>query len=212
MDYLIVLFKNKKRKKIIKKFKLLENAKSFYKKKLEESNKIVFEKKFENAEICEYELALISPKDSNFESLYIKDHLGRQIKVDIDGDLKILQIEPYKISEKLYDVSEESKISFGQFEKNYLNKKTIKMLSKLNNKIVLQDEDKINLFSLKNEIESERFLNCLRDYLIETKNFNYIIVSETSKPQKKYLYKILDESGISKKILYRNSTTFKPRK
>jgi hypothetical protein len=85
-------------------------------------------------------------------------------------------------------------------------------LSKLNNKIVLQDEDKINLFSLKNEIESERFLNCLRDYLIETKNFNYIIVSETSKPQKKYLYKILDESGISKKILYRNSTTFKPRK
>ena len=85
------------------------------------------------------------------------------------------------------------------------------MISRLNNKIVLQNDDKVKLFSLKDENESRRFLNNLNDYLIDIGRLDSIIVTETSQSQKKYLYQILSDMGISKQKLYRRSTTFKPR-
>ena len=69
-----------------------------------------------------------------------------------------------------------------------------------------------NLFSFKNESESHRFLNSLNLYMIDNGRMDCLIVSETSKAQKKYLYEILSEMGIDKKLLYRTSTTFKERK
>jgi hypothetical protein len=76
---------------------------------------------------------------------------------------------------------------------------------------VVQEDNKVNLFSLKNENESRRFLNSLNDFFIDNSITNSIVVVETSKPQKKYLYTILEDLGIEKKLLYRTSTTFKPR-
>jgi len=58
MKYLIVLFKNKERKKIIKKFKTFENAKKFYDKMIKE-NTIVFNKEVENGKDCFFELGLM---------------------------------------------------------------------------------------------------------------------------------------------------------
>ena len=74
MDYLIVLFKNKKRKKIINKFKTLERAKLFYNQKIKESKLVYFDKKVENANQCDYELGIVCKKDGNFEIYYIKDN------------------------------------------------------------------------------------------------------------------------------------------
>ena len=48
--------------------------------------------------------------------------------------------------------------------------------------------------------------------MIDNGRMDCLIVSETSKAQKKYLYEILSEMGIDKKLLYRTSTTFKERK
>ena len=45
MNYLIVLFKNKERKKIIKKFKTLNRAKDHYD-SLIKSNNVIFDRKF----------------------------------------------------------------------------------------------------------------------------------------------------------------------
>ena len=64
---------------------------------------------------------------------------------------------------------------------------------------------------VKNENESKRFLDVLNEFLKDKSIYNCIVVSETSKPQKKYLYSILENLGIDKKLLYRRSTTFKPR-
>jgi hypothetical protein len=81
----------------------------------------------------------------------------------------------------------------------------------LNNKVVVQNDSDVKLFSLKDENESRRFLENLNDHLIDTGRGDSIIVIETSKPQKKYLYEVLSEMGINKQSLYRRSTTFKPR-
>lgn len=212
MDYLIVLFKNKKRKKIINKFKTLERAKLFFDSKIKESNKVYFSKEVENAVYCEFDLGIVSNKDDNFESYFIKDSLGRQMRVDVDGDFKIIELSPYNLPEKIYDISQNKKISFDDFLKGYLSKKNVKLISRLNNKVVVQDDDLLKLFSFKNENESFRFLSGLNDYMIDNERMDCIIVSETSKAQKKYLYDTLSKMGVDKKLLYRTTTTFKERK
>jgi hypothetical protein len=212
MDYLIVLFKNKKRKKIINKFKTLERAKLFFNKKIQESNQVYFNKQVENAVHCEFDLGIVSNKDDNFDVYFIKDSLGRQMRVDVDGDFKILELNPYNVSEKIFDITQNKKIFFDDFLKKYLIKKSVKLISRLNNKVVVQDDNLLNLFSFKNENESFRFLEGLNNYMIDNGRMDCIIVSETSKAQKKYLYDTLSKMGVDKKLLYRTTTTFKERK
>jgi hypothetical protein len=213
MNHLIVLFKNKKRKKIINRFKTLDRAKEFFSNKVSESENVIFEKQVENALPCSFEIALLSKKDDNFQSLFVKDSLGRQVRVDLDDDdFKIVEVHEYRVEEKIFDVYQNKKITTQEFLKSYINTPSIKLLSKLNNKVVLQNDDNIDLFTLKDPEECTRFLKSLSDYFISTQRMDVIVVYESSKAQKKYLYDILEKTGIDKKVLYRTTTTFKERK
>lgn len=212
MNYLVVLFKNKERKKIINKFQTFVRAEKFYNNLIDKSNSVVFEIRVENAKPCEYELCLLERNNNNFDKLFVKDDLGRQILVNLDDpEYKIIKISKYRLPEKIYDVNCSEKITTEEFIKKYLPKNSIKLLSRLNNKVVLQNDNDVKLFSLKDEDESRRFLESLNGHLIELGRLDSIIVIETSQAQKKYLYGILSEMGISKQKLYRRSTTFKTR-
>ena len=114
-----------------------------------------------------------------------------------------------KVEELIYDVKTKEKISVPKFIKTYLPKTSIKLLSKLNNKVVLQNDDKINLFSLKSEDDADRFLDSLSNHLISNGRLDCILVKDTSKSQKKYLYDVLQSQGIDKSVLYRRFTTFR---
>jgi hypothetical protein len=207
MKYLIVLFKNKERKKIIKKFKTLDRAKGFFNRKIKETN-YTFDKKIENGKDCSFELGLLEKNSLNFESYYKKDELGRQVKINLDdSDYKILFIEDYKIEEHLYDISKNKKINFDVFIKEYLPKNSLKLISKLNNKIIIQEDEKINLFSTKSESDCTRFIKILEDHMREKKRTDCLIVVDSSSSQKKYLYNLLESEGVSKKMLYKKSTT-----
>lgn len=213
MNHLIVLFKNKKRKKIINRFKTLDRAIEYFSKKVSESESVIFDKQVENALQCSFELAILSKKDDNFQSLFVKDILGRQVRVDLDDeDYKIVDIREYRIEEKIFDVINNKKITTQEFLKLYLNTPSIKLLSKLNNKVVLQNDDNVKLFTLKDPDECTRFLKSLSEYFIGNQRLDVIVVYESSKAQKKYLYDILEKNGIDKKVLYRTTTTFKERK
>jgi len=208
MKYLIVLFKNKERKKIIKKFKTHQRAKEFFDNQIK-NNKVVFEKGVENGKSCSFEIGLLERDSTNFDSYFIKDSLGRQVKVDIDDpDYKVLQISNYSVEEFIYDISKNKKISIDKFISEYLKRGSIKLISKLNNKIVVQDDDKFSLFSLKSDDDCFRFTQVLQKYLAEKNRIDCIIVLDSSLPQKKYLYSLLESRGISKSILYKKSTTF----
>jgi hypothetical protein len=78
------------------------------------------------------------------------------------------------------------------------------MLSKLNNKLIVQKNENIQLFSFKNENDVGRFVDSLTNSMDK---INFIYVSDVSSAQKKYLYKLLEESGFDKQMLYRKSTT-----
>ena len=74
-NFTIVLFKNKVKKKIIKKFKTKVNATKFYKTLIEENKKVFFGVETENGKQCKYEIALVSKTlDSN--PYFIRDEFG----------------------------------------------------------------------------------------------------------------------------------------
>lgn len=213
MNYFVVLFKNKEKKKIINKFKTLSKANKFYQNLLSESNSVQFQKQTENGISCYYELALMEKKDINNLPIYIKDELGRTIKVETDDEnLKISKISKYYIEEEFVDYKTKNKITLNELEKKYLKMTGIKLLSKLNNKVVLQVDDYSNLFTFKSEEDTDRFLDVLiRKYQIE-KRIDCLIVKDTSSPQKKYLYNLLVNLGYPKSYLQRYSTTFLSKK
>lgn len=208
-NYIIVLFKNKSKKKIINKFKTKERAIEFYKKMIE-GNDVIFDCQTENGKSCFFELGLLEKNSTNFDSYFIKDDMGRQVKVELDDDgYRMIEVKNYKVEELIYDVKEKTKISVTKFIKSYLPKSSIKLISKLNNKVVVQNNDEINLFSLKSEDDADRFLDSLGEYFMNNDRLDCILVKDTTKQQKKYLYSILQDKGIDKSVLYRRFTTFR---
>lgn len=212
MNYLIVLFKNKERKKIIKKFKTLNRAKEYYD-SLIKSNNIIFDRKYENGKSCDYEVGLLEKDSKTFDLYFVRDSLGRQVKVDLDDpDYTLTNISQYKIEELIYDIQKQKKISLETFIKNYLPKSGLKLVSKINNKVVVQEDDDVNIFSLKSVDECSRFLSVLENHMFGKGRIDCIMVSDSSKLQKKYLYGLLEKKGISKSSLYRRFTTFSREK
>jgi hypothetical protein len=211
--YLIVLFKNKVKKRIIKKFKTLKNSDEYYKKLIQESDEVIFDKKFENGFKSEYEIALLGKKKGNDEVIYIKDSFGRQSKVNLeDDDFTILKVQPYKVDEQFLDYATKKKINTKELLKKYLSGVGLKMVSKLNNKIIVQNDDTINLFTFKNEDDSSRFIDNLSKIFIEQKKIDCMFVKDSSLSQRKYLYNILVNYGFPKSYLFRQSTTFPVKK
>jgi len=208
-NYLVVLFKNKKRKKIIKKFITLSRAKSYFNKIIEQSNDIIFEVLVENGKECKFELGLIEMSINQLAPVYMTDEYGRNVKVKLeDGGMSILTIAPYKEEDLIYDVKNKSKITTQDFIKTYLKGDGLKMVSVLNNKIILQKDEQIDLFSLKNESECSRFVDCLSSYFFKTKRGDCLFIKDYSSPQRKYLYELLESNGFDKKVLYRKFTTY----
>lgn len=208
MNYLIVLFKNKIKKKIINKFKTHKKSDDLFITLSKQSNDVIFEKKYINGDECSYELAILEKSPDTFLPVYLKDELGRQIKVNLDdGDYTITKIITYKIEETLLDVTLNKKINSHEFIKLYLDPVGFKLMSKLNNKIIVQNDDKVNLFILKNEYDSSRFIESISNKFMSEKRMDCMFIKDCSTPQKKSLYNLLINQGFSKDYLLRYSTT-----
>lgn len=208
MNYLIVLFKNKIKKKIINKFKTHKKSDDLFITLSNQSNDVIFEKKYTNGDECSYELSILEKSPDTFLPVYLKDELGRQIKVNLDdGDYTITKIITYKIEETLLDTTLNKKINSHEFIKLYLDPVGFKLMSKLNNKIIVQNDDKVNLFILKNEYDSSRFIESISNKFISEKRMDCMFIKDCSTPQKKSLYNLLINQGFSKDYLLRYSTT-----
>jgi hypothetical protein len=212
-NFLIVLFKNKKRKKNIKGYATLHNALDKYNSLLKENSDIIFDMKYENAEKCKYEIALLSREDQYQIPLFKKDEFGRQneIFLETESEYIIKKIDDYKIEEKIQDWQKNKRISFKQFLR-YCPQNVLKSIFTVNNKIVIQKEDEFFLFSLKNQEDSHRFLEVLETYFRDHNRNDAIFVRDVSKEQRKWIYDLLIKQGFDRTKLYRQSTTFSKRK
>jgi hypothetical protein len=176
-NFIIVLFKNKKKKKIIKGYVTSKNANLKYKKLIEDNN-IPFEVLYESGSQCKYEIALLSKTSSN-QDLFKIDEFGRNKKVFISDDsgYEIIKINDYSIEEKIFDSQLDKRIEFNYFIKKYFNSSELKVVSTLHNKLVLQIESDFYLFILKNIYDSERLISVLEDYFLSNGRKDCIFVS-----------------------------------
>lgn len=207
-DYLIVLFKNKERYKIIKNYKTYKNAFSLYNKLVKENDEVVFDVQTENGRTVKYEIALLEKTSEKLLPVFMTDEIGRNVSIQVDDpNYSMLRISEYKIPEKLHNISTNERVDTNKIIKKYLSTNPLKVVSKLNNKIIIQEDDVFNLFSLKTIDDAERFLNCIERYLINNSKKNCMVVKDSSSEQKKYLYEVLSNQGFNKNMLYRTSTT-----
>jgi hypothetical protein len=208
-NYLVVLFKNKTKKRIIKKFITFKKSQTFFKKLVKESDEVIFNKEIENGAPSNFELGLVELSNKQLFPIYMTDEMGRNIKVKLeDENMTLIEVVQYKKEETIFDIQTNKKITTKELIKKYIKGDGVKMISTLNNKIIIQLDDKIYLFSLKSEKESGRFIDCLMNYFFKIKRKDCIFVKDYSSAQRKYLFEILGEMGIDKKILYRKFTTY----
>ena len=206
--YYVVLFKNKTRKKIIKKFSNFKNAEKFYTELTKKSSEVIFSKKIENGFECDYELGLLQNKSNDIFDVYKNDELGRNIQVVLeDPNYDLLKIADYIVEEQIYDIQKSKKILTEIFIKNYLKGDGLKMISTLNNKIIVQLDEKCNLFSVKSSEEARRYIDSLSQHFYNINRKDCMFVKDESTAQKKYLFELLFNLGVDKKILYRQYTT-----
>jgi hypothetical protein len=208
-NYTIVLFKNKHKKKILKKFITKERANIFFSKIMKKSEEVIFDVYYENGKKVEYEIGIVQKSSGDNVPTYLTDNLGRNIKIKLDEPYMVIStIKPYKKEEKIFDIQNNKKIKVSDFFKKYLKNDTLKVISVLNNKIIVQQDENISIFSLKNEEDSLRFLECISTHFFKIKRSDCLFVKDTSTPQRKYLLDLLEKSGFDKKILYRKYTTY----
>jgi len=208
MNYLIVLFKNKRRKKIINKFITFERAQNYFNDLNSQSQDVIFNVEVENGLEVDYQIGLVGNDTKQDFPVYLIDELGRNVKVKLEEDgMKLIRISPFKKEELIYDLDRKTKITVKYFIDTYLKTKELKMLSILNNKIILQRDEKINIFSLKSENEATRFMNVLSNHFLKNKRIDCLFIKDTSTAQRKYLYELLMNNGFDKKIFYRKFTT-----
>lgn len=206
------MFNNKEKKKIIKRFYKEKNAIKKFETLMSNNNNIIFEKKIQNTNEVNYELGLLTNNSKIQKSLFITDEMGRNNIVNLDDpDYIFLKIKKYKIEEKIFDWQKKIKITFNEFILNYCNNFDLKNIFTLNNKLCLQVEYDVFIFSLKDKSESKRFLDVIEYYFIDNKRFDGIFVKDTSITQRKWLYDVLETKGFDKKKLYRIKTTFSRR-
>ena len=205
-NFSVVLFKNNKKKKILKSFITEKKAIEYYENQLKKSNECRYNRKYENGKECVYKIGIISSLIKPDGEIYYTDDIGRTIIVNpkISDGIYLLKMSNFNKPETFYDCQTKNKISFEDFKKKYISNKNFYMMSKLNNKLIIQNDEVVNLFSFKNEYECERFCSFIQ---LELDFKNFMIVLDTSSAQKKYLYELLIEKGFDKQYLYRKTTT-----
>jgi len=211
-NYIIILFKNKKKKKFIKGYATESNSKSKFKKMID-GNKIKFPVYYENGEPSNYEIGLLTNQSSYQASLFTTDEFGRNTTVKLEGTTGyvFLDLKPYLMEEKIQDWQTDKRISYDELLKTYCKQNTLKSIFTLNNKLVIQVDEEFNLFSLKNTEDSIRLLQIMEKDFMESGRSDAFFVRDLSTTQRKWLYDLLESHGYDRKTLYRQTTTFSKR-
>ena len=199
-NFKIVLFRNKKKKKILNNYKSYQKCLNKFNNLIKDNN-VIFEIKYENRTKVNYELAIVCEGCNETNSLFSTDDFGRNVEVSLsDKNFDILKINDFFIDEKIQDYQLNVRISFEFFYKTYLSDNKFKNFFVLNNKFFIQQDESFDCFILKDCDESIRFLQTLEFYLNEHGINNYISFIYNNILEKKWIYKKLVDYGFKKTL------------
>jgi len=179
---------------------------------IKKNDEVLFEKRVENACDVNFEVGLLTNKIKTQKSLFIVDSIGRNNPVNLENpDYVFLDIKPYKVEETVFDWQRQEKITIDRLLRLYCKKKDFKSIFTLHNKLCIQVELDVSLFSLKDSDESERLLEVLENYFRDNGRTDAMFIKDVSSAQRKWIYQTLEDKGFDKKRLYRLKTTFSKR-
>ena len=203
--YKIVLIQNNNVKKVLATSNVKRNIYSKFNKFLKEK-KPIFVVNYIKRKKTSFDLGVISTVPSS-STIHKKDELGRNIIINLNYPKYFLHdLTSYWMEEKIYDHTNTKRISFNTFINMYTQSKNLKHIFTLNNKLIVQENNKYFLFSLKTTDDSQRFLESIKIHLYQYGRSDCLLIPDTSTIQRKELYKLLEKQGFNKKMLYKHFT------
>jgi len=202
--YVIVLFSNRKKRRVLFKSNNLKNTQKKYN-EIISKEKVLFPQVHRNKVKVKYEIALVTTVNTQTPELFTKDEMGRTKKVEFtSGEFFFLEIDPYQIDEKIWDHQNDdfiyAEILFDKIKRGNV----FKQVFTLNSKIFIQVDDEVKGFGLKNLEDCNRLFHILNKKSIEIGLGNVMFVQDISTAQRKDLYVLLQKNGFPKESLYRH--------
>jgi hypothetical protein len=204
--YAIVLFENQKKIKVLYKCMQKKTVYEYWREyKTEKKPPFVKLQGGKRRQELVHELGLLLPNSRWSDQVWVKDSLGRNQKAIFEDDnLRIKEIIPYWVEEKVYDHDNGKRIRYHEMMEQILPINDIAQIFTLNNKIFVQIEDDVRYFSCKNLIDTERLFEIVKNDLLNRKRGNFMFVKDVSTQQRKMLYAMLIAKGYKKSELFRH--------
>ena len=204
--YAIVLFENQKKIKVLYKCMQRKTVYEYWREyKTERKPPFVKLQGGKRRQELVYELGLLLPNNRWSDQVWVKDSLGRNQKAILEDDnLRIKEIIPYWVEEKVYDYDNGKRIRYHEMMEQILPINDIAQIFTLNNKLFVQIEDNVRYFSCKNLIDTERLFEIVKNDLLNRKRGNFMFVKDVSTQQRKMLYAMLIAKGYKKSELFRH--------
>ena len=204
--YYIILFCNKKKKRVIHKSAKRTTIMEVWR-ELKTQEKPYYTKKTSGKKRTElnFELALIYPHTRWSTKTYTKDGMGRNVEIKLNNEkLRIKEIIPYWEEELIYDFDAKERIRFHEMIKSISEIEEISQIFTLNNKIFVQNENLIKMYSNKNIDDTSRLFEIIKTELIKKKKNNYIYVRDITTHQRILLYDLLESKGYNRRELIKH--------
>jgi len=204
--YGIVLFENQKKIKVLYKCMQKKTVYEYWREyKTEKKPPFVKLQGGKRRQELVHELGLLLPNSRWSDQIWVKDSLGRNQKAIFEDDnLRIKEIIPYWVEEKVYDHDNGKRIRYHEMMEQILPINDITQIFTLNNKMFVQIEDNVRYFSCKNLIDTERLFEIVKNDLLNRKRGNFMFVKDVSTQQRKMLYAMLIAKGYKKSELFRH--------
>jgi hypothetical protein len=204
--YGIVLFENQKKIKVLYKCMQKKTVYEYWREyKTEKKPPFVKLQGGKRRQELVHELGLLLPNSRWSDQIWVKDSLGRNQKAIFEDDnLRIKEIIPYWVEEKVYDYDNGKRIRYHEMMEQILPINDIAQIFTLNNKMFVQIEDNVRYFSCKNLIDTERLFEIVKNDLLNRKRGNFMFVKDVSTQQRKMLYAMLIAKGYKKSELFRH--------
>jgi hypothetical protein len=207
--YMIVLFLNGKRKKVLhqanKRTTINEHWREF---KTQRKPLYCAENRGRSRQKLNFEMVLIYPMNrwvTADDKTFRKDHLGRNQEVYVESkDYRIKEVMDWWEQEKIYDFQQKKHIFFDEMYSIISKVEAHSQIFTLNNKIFLQVDDDVTVYKNKNLNDTQRLFMILQAELLKNKRKNFMFVKDVTRYQRSLLYNLLEPKGFSRNELFRH--------
>lgn len=205
IKYLIVIYRNNKKFKILHKKSLQKTIIRLWDIESKFIKPRFFIEYGKRGSDVKFELALLYPKDKTQQQLYKKDTLGRNKVIELlDEKHKIKKIIDYYVEQTVYDIKEKKRIRYFEILKILKNFNELTQLFTLNNKLIILNENFVKVYNNVCKQTCQRLFNLLKEDLINYGVSNILFVRDIRTDQRKKLYNLLEEKGFKRTELFRH--------